>query len=1359
MKRTLRLISAFLALCVAATLFPPVGLAADTNYFDLRAAVAAAKDGDTITLPKNADVSNSADTKGDIPWIINKRVEIVGNGYYVTIHTGGIVLDADVTFRDIELDFTSNVRNAIVANGHTLTLDSVTAGAGAHSINLFCGSLRPASYEAGQFTVPAPGTKGTIIIQGNTNLQPPKSDNIGPANIFAGSLCMGYMGATDTGTVSRTSTDEDGPATVFNGDAEIRIEGHGNPGGGVLPLGQIYAGGGQQRVPYGATAGKVTIPDPQKYTVSGTVTINGAKIPNVDGAGSTATNVEYTGDGTLFERTFANISSLSVESGSLVLKPASSFRKDKALSVSSGAKLNVADLAGSAIGNFTGEGYLILGQSQTLNIDGQVAGTTKVAIGGLNYDNTASTKTATVGHTYIQAPNSSDGNFVLLPYSTQPNMTLVRGSNGNWTASDGSTGGGIDLVVDFTFNIDSKTAKNGEEVVFPLTVDSKSDGPLYLDFIPLTIEVNGRTARRAEENIDGDTYYVYKDTYLPDMKISGNDFFVTSDAEWGYADSPYTIKITVPSTHTANKQNITKTATLTVTGSGTTPDPGPISIAVPTAVPNLKWTGAEQTGVKEGTGYTLTGRKGTNAGSYTATAALQDGYQWNDGTTTDKTIPWSIAKADGPAAPTGLLGTAPTSEGGTDGKITGTTAQMEYAADRNFTSPKDCGNGETGGLTAGTYYVRVKGTANQEPGAAALVIVPAYGAPTVDSISIKTPAAKTEYKVGESLDVTGLTITVRYSDQSEQDIPVTAEMVTGFDSAQAAESQTLTITYQGMTTTYTVKIVPSEQPPELKYQVTVAGSHAVESGAGAYEAGSTVTVHAGSYAGHVFTGWAASGVTLADPSQADISFVMPENDVSLTASWQADSTEPPTPGHTHAWKAEWETSQTHHWHSCVIPGCPITEDSQKSGYAAHTPGGWIVDQAATSTQSGSRHRTCSVCGYVTERETIPATGGGSSGGGSWGGGSSGSSGSGGGSSSSSKPTIEKHPDGTTTETVTDKATGTVTETTKRPDGTQTVVETQKDGTVTTTETTADGTVKTVVRPDGTSAVTIQRPNGITAELAIEAGGQTAVDVQIPRQLANDARQKGETIPLPIPEASIETNYTHAPSITVNTSGDQPVRVEIPVKDPVPGAVAILVRPDGTEEVLRNSVVTETSLVLTVLDGAVIKLVDNSKYFSDTGDHWAHDAIDFVSARELFSGQTPELFAPDAPMTRAMLVTVLARLDGVDTSGGAVWYEKGMAWAVAQGISDGSNLDRQITREQLVTMLHRYAGSPSASIRELSFGDSGAVSGYAREAMWWAVENGILNGYSGNTLAPGGEATRAQVSAILMRYIRSCIHNH
>lgn len=474
---------------------------------------------------------------------------------------------------------------------------------------------------------------------------------------------------------------------------------------------------------------------------------------------------------------------------------------------------------------------------------------------------------------------------------------------------------------------------------------------------------------------------------------------------------------------------------------------------------------------------------------------------------------------------------------------------------------------------------------------------------------------------------------------------------------------------------------------------------------------------------------------------------------------------PSLPGeHEHSWASAWSSDSANHWHECLAEDCGVTENSGKNGYGAHSYGDWVTDQSAAAGQSGSRHRTCSVCEY-RQTESIPATGGSSSGGnGGSGGGNSGDSGSGSGGndySGSSTPsgsttTTTRDPDGSTTITRTDERTGTVTKTTQRPDGSKTVVETQKNGTVTTRETDRAGNkTETVVRADGSGTVRVDRKDGTTAAVAIQASGQAEATVKLSPSAVDTARQNGGPVPLPIPEIPAARNSEAASRVTVSTGSETPVRVEIPVSSPTPGTVAVIVRADGTEEILKTSIPGAGGVTVSLPDGATVKIVDNHKDFTDVlSGYWGAEAIAFVSARELFAGTTETTFTPEAPMTRAMLMMVLARLDGADTTDGGTWYEKGMAWAVARGISDGSSPGQNITREQLLTMLWRYAGSPAAAGAQSSFGDADQISGYAREAMSWAVANGIVHGFGNGRLNPQGQATRAQVAQMLRNFIES-----
>lgn len=148
--------------------------------------------------------------------------------------------------------------------------------------------------------------------------------------------------------------------------------------------------------------------------------------------------------------------------------------------------------------------------------------------------------------------------------------------------------------------------------------------------------------------------------------------------------------------------------------------------------------------------------------------------------------------------------------------------------------------------------------------------------------------------------------------------------------------------------------------------------------------------------------------------------------------------------------------------------------------------------------------------------------------------------------------------------------------------------------------------------------------------------------------------------------------------------------------------------------------------------------------------WYADAVRCVVEKGLMSGTGTDAFSPDGTTTRGMLMTILARYAGADTTGGANWYEKGMVWAQSAGISDGRAPEAGITREQLVTMLYRYADVPEAGGTLDAFADADTVSSYAVDAMRWAAANGIVNGSHGR-LNPQGNATRAQVAAMLMRF--------
>lgn len=160
-------------------------------------------------------------------------------------------------------------------------------------------------------------------------------------------------------------------------------------------------------------------------------------------------------------------------------------------------------------------------------------------------------------------------------------------------------------------------------------------------------------------------------------------------------------------------------------------------------------------------------------------------------------------------------------------------------------------------------------------------------------------------------------------------------------------------------------------------------------------------------------------------------------------------------------------------------------------------------------------------------------------------------------------------------------------------------------------------------------------------------------------------------------------------------------------------------------------------------------------FTDvSANNWFYDGVKYAYENGLMNGTSSNAFSPNANTTRGMIVTILARVEGVNTNG-TPWYAAGQKWAMDNGISDGTNMPGVITREQLATILYRnakqkgYDVSKSAALT--AFSDADKVSGYAAEAMQWAVAEGLLQGSNGK-LNPQGSATRAQVATILMRFM-------
>ena len=423
-------------------------------------------------------------------------------------------------------------------------------------------------------------------------------------------------------------------------------------------------------------------------------------------------------------------------------------------------------------------------------------------------------------------------------------------------------------------------------------------------------------------------------------------------------------------------------------------------------------------------------------------------------------------------------------------------------------------------------------------------------------------------------------------------------------------------------------------------------------------------------------------------------------------------------------KPENATNKTLNWASSDTSVATVAADGTVTAVKA---GAATITATATDGSGKSAACTVTVTGGTTPSQ--PSNPGGSTGGNTGGGGGSSSDRD----SSDSNPIIK-------------------TETKTNADGSTTKTETRRDGSVTQTTTGKDGSVtKTETKKDGSSVTENKAADGSTGTVKTDKNGQTEAKTALSNKAVEDAKRNGEAVKAPV-EVEASRNSSTAPTVKVELpKGAGETKVEIPVSNVKSGTVAVIVHPDGTEEIVKDSVPTEDGIQLTVDGNATVKIVDNSKGFIDTRNHWAEDAIDFVSARGLVNGMSATIYAPNNSTTRAQLWTILARQADADLTGGNTWYEKAQNWAKAKGVSDGANPNAAINRAQMVTMLWRAKGQPTAG-GTAHFTDVPADAYYA-QAVSWAVENGITTGVGNGRFDPTGACTRAQIAAFLARSMK------
>ena len=366
----------------------------------------------------------------------------------------------------------------------------------------------------------------------------------------------------------------------------------------------------------------------------------------------------------------------------------------------------------------------------------------------------------------------------------------------------------------------------------------------------------------------------------------------------------------------------------------------------------LVYNSHNQIGVNANTGYTLGGiYAATNAGSYTATATLDTGYIWADGSTDVKSINWSISKAD-QNAPTGLAGVKPTAEGANDGKITGVNNQMEYRK-AGTGSYSICTDSEITGLVAGNYEVRFTETANFNASPSVTVTVPA-GSTVVAKYTLTITNGSGSGDYAENTAVT-ITANAPAADKVFDKWVLKSGNADIADENSSTTTATIEATYRDL-----YKIINGANG------VWVKGSTGTLSftADGDFNKFKSVKINGTELAAENYTKAAGSTVitlnndylsTLAVGAHT-IAIIYTDGDCSTNFTV-----------HQHTYGA-WSSDDTHHWHECTDASCP-DKTASVIDKAEHNFE-WKIDVPASQASTGTKHEECTVCGKKRNENTV-----------------------------------------------------------------------------------------------------------------------------------------------------------------------------------------------------------------------------------------------------------------------------------------------------------------------------------------------------------------------------------------------------
>ncbi len=409
-----------------------------------------ANNGKIYILSSQSAIIN--EQSGNSPFVIDKQVTIEPepgqSKATLTSRAAGIVLGADVTFKNIDLNVINGYHDQIFANGYRLTLSNVTRANGSRLIDLVAGSLYSSRQQPAVNVLP--GTHGQITVQGECQF----------GNIYAGSINDNFYGN----------------ASIILQDVK------------TSSVGEIYASGANEAAFnqdnwFGDIEPPAPVPDSELYTTDGKATITLDKSParKIDGSGASSTEVSLSTSNQVLGCSYTNIDKITVAKGQFQPSQLSApSNRTLSAAIPASGTLDLTTLADNlTIKNFWGGGELILGQNSLLTITGETTGTTSFFSGKKNYDGTSGV--VTENKVYIKTAPNSTGIFTFVPTQSpaQKNLKLERQPNGDWKIVKPSSG---NPTVTFTYT--SADTYMGEVNVSEETIDSVNGTPLGAEAIP-----------------------------------------------------------------------------------------------------------------------------------------------------------------------------------------------------------------------------------------------------------------------------------------------------------------------------------------------------------------------------------------------------------------------------------------------------------------------------------------------------------------------------------------------------------------------------------------------------------------------------------------------------------------------------------------------------------------------------------------------------------------------------------------------------------------------------------------------------------------------------------------------------------